>query len=348
MPGAKRRLDPAVGQQLLEQPQRFGFFQALRLLEQWRAHHGVAAEEVGADRVRFRSSLSLSFAPGEIEALEVEGASTDGRPPRRVYLTPAFIGLLGQAGTLPLTYTERLAEREVMHRDRSGRAFLEIFNQRAVGLFHAAWLKHRPALQPGPDGTNRFQDLLLALAGMGASTQRELLGSGEGAVFDQSIAHYSGLVRQRPLSAAALQRVLGEHFGLPLRIEQFVGAWYPVPPERQTALGQPGAGLGQGALCGARLYQRDLRLRLCFGPLRRADFDRLLPGGPGAKALSRWLGLLGGIGLEYEIRLVLHAADVHPATLSGTGGRLGLDAFLVSAPSGAPRGDTGYLLQPLH
>ena len=347
MSGAKRRLGPAVGQQLLDQPQRFGFFQALRLLEQWYARQGVDADEVSTHRVRFRSSLSLSFAPGEIEALEATPATGEGGPPEQVCITPAFIGLLGQAGTLPLSYTERVAEREVLHRDRTARAFLDIFHQRAVGLVHAAWLKNRPALQQAPDGPSRFQDLLLALAGMGTSARRELLGQGEGPVFDQSLAPYAGLLRQRPLSAMAMQRVIGEHFGLPIRVEQFVGAWYAVPIDQQTRLGRPGAGLGQGALCGGRLYQRDLRLRLCFGPLRRADFDRLLPGASGARALARWLGLLGGIGFEYEIRLLLRAVDVRPATLCGTAGRLGLDAFLISTPSGTPRGDTGYLMQPL-
>lgn len=348
MSGAKRRFGPAVGQQLLEQPQRFGFFQALRLLEQLYSRHGVGATDVHAHRIRFRNSLSLAFAAGEIESLDVEAAAVEGQPPVQVCITPAFIGLLGQAGTLPLAYTERLAEREAVHRDHTGRAFLDIFNQRAVSLFHAAWLKHRPALQQAPAGADRFQDLLLALAGMGMAQRRDVLGQDDGAVFDQSIAHYAGLVRRRPLSAVAMQRVLADHFGLPLRVEQFVGAWYPVPVDQQTRLGQPGATLGRGALCGDRLHQRDLRLRLCFGPLRRRDFDTLLPGAPGARALARWVGLLGGIGFEYEVRLLLHADDVRPVSLCGSGGRLGLDAFLISSPTGEPRGDTGYLLQPSH
>lgn len=348
MPGAKRRLGPAVAQQLLEQPHRFGFFQALRLLGQWRARHAAGPGAASMQRVRFGSSLSLSFAPGEIEALEATAPGADGAVPEQVSITPAFIGLLGQSGALPLAYTERLAEREVFHRDRSARAFLDIFNERAVALFHAAWLKHRPALQHSPDGRDRLHDLLLALAGMGGDSRRQLLGLGEGPVFDQSIAHHAGLLRQRPLSAAALGRVLGEHFQLPLQVEQFVGAWYALPPGQQTRLGRAGRGLGQGAVCGARVYQRDLRLRLSFGPLHRAEFDRLLPGAPGARALSRWLGLLGGIGFEYEVRLRLRAEAVQPARLCGDRGRLGLDAFLISTPSGAPRDDTGYLLQPSH
>lgn len=43
MPGAKRRIDPGVAQQLLAEPHRFEFFQAARLLEQVFQRQGVKA-----------------------------------------------------------------------------------------------------------------------------------------------------------------------------------------------------------------------------------------------------------------------------------------------------------------
>lgn len=355
MPGAKRRIDPAVGQQLLDHPYRFEFFQAVRVIEKLFARHGVSRTDVHATRLRYDNSLSLAFPSAEIEALQVqwmparaEGVGPDAAPtPHEIRLTPAFIGLLGHAGALPLSYTERLAERETFKRDRSARAFLDIFNQRAVALFYAGWRKNRPELQYESDGETRFMPLLMALAGLGLPSNRHLLSDGEGGVFDQTIAHYAGALHQRPVSALVMQRVLADYFAVPLRVEQFAGAWYPVPAEQRTRLGRPGSALGAGALAGERIHQRHLRLRLWIGPLTRSRFDDFLPGASGARALARWLGLLGGASFEYEIRLVLRAEDVRGASL-GTGGRLGFDTFLTAQTSAAPRDDTGYLIEPLH
>lgn len=358
----KRRLDPGVAERLLAEPHRFQFFQALRVLEHVFARQGERPGEALPRRIRFGNSLSLAFPSSEIEALEAEyepreadadrGDAPAGEPTappslREVRLVPAFIGLLGVGGTLPLNYTERLAERELYQRDRAARAFLDIFNNRAVALFYQGWKKHRPGLQYEIDGRERFLPQLLSLAGHGLKSLRGRLHRGEGAVYEQSLAHYALLFRQRPVSARFLQRALGDYFGVSLRLEQFAGAWYPVPAEQQTRLGASTAGLGTSALAGERVWQRNLRARLWIGPLEARRFQDFLPGGDAARALARLLGLLTGIGLEYEVRLILRAGDVRPAGLQGDGGaRLGFDTFLLSAPADQDRADARYLIQP--
>ncbi|KRG67247.1 type VI secretion protein [Stenotrophomonas terrae] len=360
MPSAQRRIDPGVAQQLLAEPHRFEFFQAVRLLEQVFERQGVKSGQAIPMRVRFRNNLSLGFPATELSADgEVYSLAGDRLQERdaieqalasetlgEVHLTPQFMGLLGTAGALPLHYTETLQIRELYERDRTARAFLDIFSTRAVALHYAAWKKHRLALQYELDRRERFLPLVLSLLGMGMHELRDRLHDGEGDIFDQAVAYYAGAIRQRPVSAALMQRVLSDYFQVPLDVEQFVGAWYRVPAGQATRLGQANAVLGASALAGGRVWQRDLRLRLRIGPLSKKAFDDFLPGGNAALALAKWLSLLTGGTLEYEVRLVLRAEDVQGSAL-GNGARLGWDSYMCTRGQTDARDDTTYGIHTL-
>ena len=68
MQTAQRRIDPGVAQQLLAEPHRFEFFQAVRLLEQVFERQGVKSGQAIPMRLRFRNSLSLGFPATELSA----------------------------------------------------------------------------------------------------------------------------------------------------------------------------------------------------------------------------------------------------------------------------------------
>ena len=358
---AKRRVDPGVVQQLFDEPYRFEYFQAMRVIEQLFHHQGMAAADEIPRRVRFRSNLSLGFPASEIESVEVW--NTEGEALERaaavehaiatesiggIRITPNFMGMLGVGGALPLHYSEMLHEREVYGRDRAAREFLDIFTSRILALHYAAWKKYRLALQYELDRRERFLPLVLSLTGMGLPGLRDRMADGQGDVFDQAIAYYAGGVRQRPVSAAFLQQMLSDYFSVQVGVEQFVGAWYQVPPDQTTRLGMANARLGADALAGDRVWQRDLRLRLMIGPLSRERFDAFLPGGDAAQALKKWLTLLTGSCLEYEVRLVLKAEDVRGAGLGdGQGARLGWDSYVCTRPSDTARSDAGYGIHTL-
>lgn len=360
MSSAQRRIDPGVAQQLLAEPYRFEFFQALRILETLFVRQGVHGADALPSRLRFRNSLSLGFPASEIEQLQA--FDRDGQPLSdpsalddgqalddlgEVHLTPAFTGLLGNAGALPRHYTEQIAQREIYQRDRAARAFLDVFTTRAVALHYAAWKKYRLPLHYELDRRERFLPMVLALAGVGMPALRDRLVDGDADVFDQAIAHYAGGIRQHPVSASFLQRILSDYFQVPVRIEQFIGAWYRVPEQQRTRLGIGNASLGSTALAGDRVWQRDLRMRLWFGPLDRDQFDSLLPGHSAALALAKWLTLLTGASLEYEVRLTLKAAHVRGVSMGTGGARLGWDSYLCSQPSAQPRSDTRYGIHTL-
>lgn len=358
---AKRRIYSGVVQRLLQDPHRFQFFQAVRILEHQFVRQGACAEEAVSARIRFRNSLSLSFPASEIESIEayssdavkleqeaaIEPAST-AEGIGQVHMTPGFTGLLGVSGALPLHYTEMLLHREIYERDRAPRAFLDIFINRVVALHYAAWKKYRLGVQYELDQRERFLPMILALSGIGANVPRDRLADGGGDVFDQAIAHYAGAIRQHPVSAAFLQRILSDYFRADIRVEQFVGAWYSVPIEARTRLGMGNARLGSTALTGDRVWQRDLRMRLWIGPLSRSRFDDFLPGGNAAKALAKWLTLLTGACLEYEVRLTLRPEGIRGSCLrQDQCVRLGWDSYVSSRPGTEARSDTCYTIPTL-
>ena len=362
MPTPQRRQPLAVIERLFEQPHRFQFFQAVQVLEQWFAHEeGLNRSAVLSLKLQFRNSLSLAFPASEIaefdtlppERPEVDlelpaeaaqqaapSAGPRARDIGQVRITPAFMGLLGAGGALPNFYTELFAQREVLHRDRAARAFLDIFQHRALVLFYEAWRKHRLAVQYQADRQNRFTPLVLSLAGLGQRSLRQRLAA-DGGVRDESLAFFAGTLQRRPVSPVQLQRMVAEYFRVPVRVEQFVGRWFDLPAEGASLLGQQNGVLGQSAVMGERIWQRDLRLRLSIGPLKRADYERFLPGGRAARALSQLLTLVSGTTLEYEVRLVLRAADVQGVSLDG-GAALGLNSFLQSGASNDDRNDASY------
>jgi type VI secretion system protein ImpH len=356
MRAAHRRIDPGLIDQLIEAPHRFEFFQAVRLLERYfRLHRpGRSGTDEGVcERIRFRNTLSLAFAPSQIEAIEAdydaEQAGTAGAGPHGVRLTPTFMGMLGVHGVLPAHYTERITERERFHRDHAARAFLDLFSNRSVGQFYQAWKKYRLPLQYETDRHNHFLPVLLALGGLGFPALRDRLRTAPGSIDDESIGYFAGVLQQRPLSAAALQNVLSGHFGAPIRVEQFVGKWYLLPPGQRACLGGTNALLGRTALVGERVWQRDLRVRIHVGPLARAHYLAFLPGGESCAALEKLLTLASGSRFEYEVRPILRAADVQAACLDAkTGVRLGFDAFLCTRESTRDRSDTAFEVHSIH
>jgi type VI secretion system protein ImpH len=409
MPASQRRPDLAVISELLREPQRFGFFQAVRLLDRWLSLGAPGGQ--GLSRLQFRNSLALSFPPSEIESLRVHKRVPDiatgampGRPlgtglagpavlghaaspserdaldammglgdalsqvlsaastpttsadPHRIHvddierieLTPAFMGLLGVAGTLPYHYTETLAHRELYQKDFGPRAFMDVFSHRSVMLFFEAWRKHRLHIQFEANRRQHFLPMVLSLAGLGQKGLRDRLGGQQGAVADESLAYFAGALQQRTRSPRQLQQMLQHYLKVPVQVEQFVGRWYALPKSHMPSLGGLGAPaiLGRTTNLGERVWQRDLRMRLVLGPLTHQRFQRFLPGGAGAAALKEMLTMFSGVSLEYEVNLRLQQADVQGCSLDSQRGaalgRLGWDTFLQTRPANDDRADVRY------
>src|SRR4051812_40371430 len=138
MASAGGRADPSLEQTLFEEPYRFDFFQAIRLLERLRPELATVGREGPPVReiVRFLAHLSLKFPPSPIHQLERREQASVAPA-----MTVNFLGLTGPSGVLPHVYTELMMER-VRHGDRSLVDFLDLFNHRLISLFYRAWEKH--------------------------------------------------------------------------------------------------------------------------------------------------------------------------------------------------------------
>lgn len=358
---AKKRLpEVSVIQGLMDEPERFQFVQAVRILLRWLAQNGVPQERAIAQVLRFRSSLSLNFPASEIEALAAGPAvcvtdadllrALQDEPGTQIALTPTFLGLLGVNGTLPLHQTGRIATVERWEGDISARAFIDLFSHRMVGMFFQAWGKYRLEHKFDIEGKDGQLPLLTALAGVyrDASSERDDLDSPRRN--DHVTAHYAALLRTRPVSAGTVSRVLTDHFGVSIEVESFVEAWDHIPDNKRSKLGNQVAKLGRGATLGGRLRRRDIRTRLNIGPLDKVDFERFLPRSEAAAALATMVSLFGLPNLEFEVRLILNPSCVAPLVLTskpGAARRLGWDVFLVGQDVQVCRSTVGYLLRPL-
>jgi type VI secretion system protein ImpH len=350
MQATQRRLEPGVIQRLLDEPHRFAFAQAVRVLLIWLRQHDVENEAALGRLLRFQNSVSLAFPAAQIEALEVHADTTirsdtallaalrEGRL-RHVRLSATFMGLLGNHGVLPFHYTERIARQLYRQKSDSARALLDIFASRLHALYFQAWAKYRLESTLDVRGKDAFLPTLTALAGV-----RERAGADAG-IDIRVAAYYAGLLRQRPVSACAIEQVLADYFGIPIRIEQCVGGWDYTAERELSRLGVSNCTLALGCALGVRKWRHDLIACLHIGPLDREDFERFLRQASAAAALEKLLGLFGVVGVRYQAQLILRARCVQPLVL-GAGRRLGVDVFLQTKPETRDRSCVRYHLQP--
>lgn len=312
--------------ELLEaEPYRFGFFQAVRLL-QLMAPERTAVGGYGTpsqEAVRFRAHTSTTFPASEIQALEFR----EGRPPQ---MTVNFMGLTGPTGVLPLQYTEFVRDR-LRTRDTTLRDFLDLFNHRLISLFYLAWEKYRLPVTFEQEG-DPFRNRLLSFLGLGMPGLQE-----RQEIPDATLPFEGGLLSMHTRPAAALENVLRDYFEVPVAIEQFVGAWYPVEQAAQCELGEEAASscLGRGVVVGDEIWDGQARIRIELGPLTLAEYEQFVPGGSAYNQLRAWAVFFAGLECDVEVRLILRREDVPACELTAEesqGPRLGWTTWMKSQP----------------
>jgi type VI secretion system protein ImpH len=331
MAAESRGTDPPLEEILFEEGYRFDFFQAVRVLERLYPNRQPVGRDANPARevVRFRSHVSLNFPPSAI--YEIVPAE-DGSGPAQ--MTVAFMGLTGLLGVLPRHYTELLLER-ARHKDQALRDFLDLFNHRLISLFYRAWEKYRfpvayeRAVSAG-QGDDRFSLYLFDLLGMGTKGLRGRLE-----VADEALLFYAGLLAQHPRSASALEGLLTDYFGVPVRVGQFIGQWLPLSEASRSRLGPREANnaLGISAVAGSNVWDQQAKFRLRLGPLTFAEFCRFLPPGGAFRPLVGLAHFYAGEECDFDVQLVLKAAEVPACRLGETGNhapRLGWSTWLKS------------------
>lgn len=318
--------------QLADEPHRFGFFQAVRLLEN--AHPGLprigTSLRLRDDPIRFAQSPSLSFAPATIARF------TPGEGGTQPTLHQRFFGLFGANGPLPLHLTEYARERS--RRTPSDRAlvrFLDMFHHRLLSLLYRAWAEAQPAVSLDRPDDDPFSRWVGSIAGYGQASL-----TGRDSVPDGARLAAAGILGRAVHGAEGLERVLNDFFRVPVRVHQWQPHWMRLPEEAHSRIGMRRApvALGQSAVIGAKVWDCQTRFRIEIGPLTLEQYQRFLPGGESMKRLRDWVLNYIGYELSCEMHLVLKKEEV-PAVRLGAAGALGWTSWLGPRASPAPADD---------
>jgi len=298
--------DP-VEAHLRREPYAFEFFQAVQLLERLSPNSAPVGYFVppNTESVRFSAHASLAFPASEVQSLNYR----KNQPPLMVV---NFMGLIGPLGVLPIHYTE-FVQRRTAAGDTSARDFFDLFHHRIISLFYRAWQKYHFQTVHGRGKQDRFRLYLQSLVGLGHD---ELLR--RQVVPDDALLFHAGLLTQQPRSAVGCERFLEDYFRVPVRIEQFVGAWYRLEIDSQTCFrDQDGISenLGGGAVVGDEVWDPQAGLRVVLGPLTLAQYREFLPVGNAHKPLRTLVRFYAGDEVDFELQLILKREEVPPCEL---------------------------------
>ena len=303
----------ALEQELEREPYRFGFFQALRLLECLAPNKPRLGQSLRSadDPIRLTQEPSMDFAPSTLAAFR---PGKDGEPSR---LSVYFFGLFGPNGPLPLHLTEFARNRTRNDHDPTLSRFLDVFHHRMLSLFYRAWADTQPTVSLDRPETDRFGTRIGSLFGIGMESYRD-----RDALSDLAKLHYAGQLACQTHHAAGLQAFLGDYYDMPVRIEQFIGQWIELSENSRCRLGEsPGTGtLGASATIGERVWDCQQKFRITFGPLGFEDYQRLLPGNDSLERLVAIVRNYVGDELTWDVSLILKKEEVPPLMLGGKRG----------------------------
>ena len=306
---------------LQKEPNRYGFFQVMRLLE--------CAYK---DKARFGQSQRPSLEPpirlGQEVSVTFETATLSSFTRRKAGLMPLlkqrFMGLFGTNGPMPTHLTEYIRERIHYHRDHTLSGFADMFHHRMICLFYRAWANTEPTVSFDRPETDRFSTYIGSLSGFGSNALRE-----RDAMPDLAKFYYTGFLASKNKPAEGLRALLADYFRLNVSIEQFVGEWLDIQNGDLTRLGEtPRTGeLGCSAILGSKVWGCQHKFRIGFGPLNLSEYLSLLPDGHRIDQLIAIIRNYIGDELSWDVKLVLKKNQVPMAQL-GENSRLGWTSWL--------------------
>lgn len=333
---ARRQALQALYAAVEAEPWAHDFFALLRRVETLHPQQprwGTAARPQ-QEALRLGEAPELDFAPAALSKFTPRG----GAAPR---LDVRFFGLLGPQGPMPLHLTEHVRERQHNHGDRTIARFLDVFHHRMLALLYRAWAQAQPVVQRDRPESDRYAAWLGATFGLGSAT------AGRDSVPDTAKLHHAGLLGTRSRHPEGLAKLLSHHFRVPVAVVGHVPQWLALEREDRSRLGlarnragrgaQRAAQLGRSATAGSKVWDRQYKFRLVFGPLAAAQYEAFLPGGSAWRPLRDWVHLYVGHDLVWDAELVLRAADV-PEPRLGRRVRLGLNGW-IGRPTGRDRRD---------
>ena len=311
MASSDRDPTDALIEGLASNPERYDFYQALRIVE---SHFGCSKPRLGTslsasdDPIRLGQPPDLAFAPTTISALKADNHADFGR------LEVLFLGLFGPQGPLPNHLTEFAGERLRHFKDPTLARFSDVFHHRMLCFFYRAWASAQPSANEAPCDRNPYADWVASLFGLGFESLAH-----QDALKDTSKRYHAGLLACQTRHAEGLETLVTNVLGIPCHLLEFVPHWLEIPREEQTQLGaSPRTGsLGQSAILGERTRDCQSRFHLILGPLPLKAYLALLPHGEKIRILDAIIQTYEGGFLEWGVNLRLKRDEVPPLQLNG-------------------------------
>ncbi|WP_415919117.1 type VI secretion system baseplate subunit TssG [Tateyamaria sp. SN6-1] len=284
----------------------WGFLQAMRYLERRAGKKPRIGQSrrLSQDIVDMGQDPYTGFAYDELSEIDV-----DAKKPR---VRPRFLGFFGPFGPLPHSIT-REVDRWVRNGDNAFVRFADIFVVRFQQLFYRAWSDARPITQYDHPSGGEFPRLLRALTGDAHASF-----DGIAPVNDVVRLRYTSLGMDRVRSPVRLRQMLRAHFGVAVRLEEFVTGWLEFAPEDRSMMGLQGMRLGQDLRIGQRAPSISEKIVLHVECDTIDQYRSFLPGRDRQAELKDLvLGYLGAF-FEIDVALWLPRSEIAPARLGTT------------------------------
>jgi type VI secretion system protein ImpH len=310
--------------QLAANPHEFNYYTALRLLQCHfdklpRIGHSFKLDQ---DPVRFAQSPALDFAPSTLESVQQKS------PERAPVIYSRHFGLFGPNGPLPLCLTEFAYERILHNGDHTFAEFCNVFHHRLLSFFFRAWADAQKTVDFDRPGEQSWSDFVGSLIGIGMESLHE-----RDSVPDRAKLYFAGRLVQQTRNAEGLAAIVADFFRVPTNVDSFIGRWLDLPKDSICKLGgsRSTGSLGSSVIVGSRFWTCQLHFRLKMGPMKLAEYERLLPTGSSFRRLCDWVRIYIGEQFSWDAQLILGKDEV-PSTLLGRAGRLGWTTWLKTRP----------------
>ncbi|MEI2266626.1 type VI secretion system baseplate subunit TssG [Erwinia sp. CGal63] len=290
-----------------KRPWEAGFFSVMRAITAKTPGMPAPGAAVLPTQENFRlgQTATMIFPPREIASI----AQHDGRIDIELF----GLGVWGPQGALPLHLSELAYSRAEAH-DPTLIHFLNIFHHRALSLFYRAWFVAQDTASLDRPDDERFSFYIASLAGMDPAELH-----GKPLPTHARLASSAHLIREAR-NPEGLTGAIEYYFQIQARLEEYVSQWIFLEPQDCSILGSHDGAmlLGDGAILGDTVRDRQHKFKLILGPLTLDNYMRFSPWGPDLPVLREWVRNFTGFEYAWDIELVLAAEEMPQATLDGS------------------------------
>lgn len=336
---------------IVEDPRKYSFVQALRILERLEIIHAPNSPDEG-DRfsrsssglsARFVNQCNLTFPATAISNGKIDAAN-------RLILMVSTFGLIGPVGVMPYSYSTLVAST-IRDKNFALKAFIDIFQNRSVQLFYGACTKYRLVVsyeRKEKDHGDDFRAVIDSTLGLNTRHLRDRL-----TVDDDLFAYYAGYFSSQRRSIYGLEKILSDVLNATVRVDAFRGYWVQIPEDEQSSLSNDQGRtsfneLGVNLVVGERVWSAQNSFRLYVGPVSASQFMELLPNGSLFAKTKEIVAFYCGEEFRFEIKILLEREAVPASRIqneenAARGAILGRKSWVLSSQSPSSRDDPSFI-----